>query len=297
MSDAQDTPPPTAQAQHTPPSTHTSETARRSRAQRFSPSMGWKAFWSEIVIVVLGVAIALVANEAVETWSWRSKVNDADARLAGDIAWAFLWSAEKSVAQPCVDAQLAAMSRNVLKSGDTLQPLPVGNALDRQWVVRMPSRPYRFPVWDALLADGTASHFPARRQAILGRISDDMAMARAFEAVTRDLDGALLVMRDPIPLDPVVRADLLTNINRLRSVWGNERLYARQRMRMIADAGNAPPDAMVESFLNAEGKHPSGNDFSGVVPYCKANGLRLADWRDYREITLTVGAPGAGKAQ
>ena len=31
------------------------------RRRRFSPSMGWKAFWSEILIVVLGVAIALAA--------------------------------------------------------------------------------------------------------------------------------------------------------------------------------------------------------------------------------------------
>ena len=29
----------------------------RSRWQRFSPSMGWKAFWSEIIIVILGVLI------------------------------------------------------------------------------------------------------------------------------------------------------------------------------------------------------------------------------------------------
>lgn len=35
------------------------EPARRSRWQRFSPSMGWKAFWSETLIVVIGVAIAL----------------------------------------------------------------------------------------------------------------------------------------------------------------------------------------------------------------------------------------------
>ena len=47
------------------------ETAsRRSRWQRFSPSMGWPAFWSEILIVVLGVVIALGANEAVEEWNW-----------------------------------------------------------------------------------------------------------------------------------------------------------------------------------------------------------------------------------
>ena len=103
-------------------------------------------------------------------------------------------------------------------------------------------------------------------------------------------------MRDPIALDPVVRADLLTNINRLRSLWGNERLYARQRMRLIADAGIAPSDAAVELFLNAEGKHPSGSDFSGAVSDCKKKGLPLGDWRDYRDVVFTVGAPGSGDA-
>ena len=56
--------------------------------------MGWRAFWSEIVIVVLGVVIALAANEAVQEWTWRNKVEDAEARLRGDITWIFLWSAE-----------------------------------------------------------------------------------------------------------------------------------------------------------------------------------------------------------
>lgn len=268
------------------------EPARRSRWQRFSPSMGWPAFWSEILIVVLGVAIALAASEVVDAWNWRIKVKEAEARLQGDIAWVFLWSAEKSVTQPCVDAQLAAMGRNVLESGDVLQPLPVGTVLDRQWVVRMPTRPYRFPVWEALLADGTASHFSTQRQAILGRISHDMAQAHAYEAETRGLDGSLLVMRDPIALDPVVRADLLTNINRLRSLSGTERLYARQRMRMIADAGNAPSEEAVERFLNAEGKNPPGSDFSGVVHFCQSHELPVADWRDYREVGFTVAAPG-----
>jgi plasmid stability protein len=180
------------------------EPARRSRWQRFSPSMGWQAFWSEILIVVLGVAIALAASEAVEAWNWRNKVTEAETRLEGDITWVFLWSAEKSVSQPCVDAQLAAMNRKVLESGDTLVPMPVITTMDREQVVRMPTRPYRFPVWEALLGDGTASHFPAQRQAILGRVSEDMAQARAYEAETRALGGALLVMRDPIALDPVV---------------------------------------------------------------------------------------------
>lgn len=259
--------------------------------------MGWPAFWSEILIVFLGVVIALAANEAVEQWNWRNKVADAETRLKGDITWVFLWSAEKSVSQPCVDAQLAAMARNVLESGDTLAPMPVFTTLDRQQVVRMPTRPYRFPVWDALVADGTASRFSTQRQAFLGRISDGMAQALVHEAETRRLGGALLAMRDPLPLDPVVRAELLDQINSLRSVWQHERLYARQHMRLIADAGDAPADEVVERFLNIDGKHPAGNDHSGMSHHCKTNGLPLADWRDYREISARIGAPGDADAR
>ena len=259
-------------------------TAHRSRWQRFSPSMGWRAFWSEILIVVLGVVIALAANEAVQDWSWRNKVEDAEARLQGDIAWAFLWAAEKAASQPCVDAQLAALSRTVLESGETLKPAPVLTNLNREFVVRMPNRPYRFPVWDALLADGTATRFAPQRQAFLGHISDSMARARLDEADTHRLVGSLLVMREPIALDAGVRADLLTRINELRALSMRHALGAQQDMRRIADAGSAPPDDAVESFLNASGKHPSGARFSGMTHFCKTQGLPIGDWRDYRKL-------------
>jgi hypothetical protein len=271
------------------------EAPRRSRWSRFSPSMGWRAFWSEILIVVLGVVIALAANEAVADWSWNHKVQDAETRLQGDITWAFLWAAEKSASQPCVDAQLVVAGRNVLESGDVLQAMPVVTSLDLQYVVRMPNRPYRFPVWDALLADGTASHFSTQRQALFGRISDGMAQSRAYEVEMRRLGGNLLLLRDPIALDPVVRADLLTNINTLRSLTAIEGLNARQRMRVIADAGLAPPDEMVERFLNASGKNPSGSDFSGMPHFCTTRGLPVGDWRDYQKgPAINILYPGAG---
>ncbi len=275
-----------------------SETPRRSRWQRFSPSMGWKAFWSEIIIVVLGVVIALAANEAVQDWSWRNKVKDGEARLQGDIAWAFLWAAEKAVSQPCIDAQLAAAGRIVLESGDVLKPMPVVSSLDLQFVVRMPNRPYRFPVWDALLADGTASHFSTQRQAFFGRISDGMAQSRTYEAESRRVGGNLLLLRDPIALDPVVRADLLTNINNLRSLTAIEGLNAKQRMRVIADAKLAPPDKVVERFLNASGENPNGADFSGMPHFCKTQGFPVADWRDYQKLpAINIFYPGAGVAK
>jgi len=270
-----------------PDTEQTPGSSSRSRWRRFSPSMGWRAFWSEIVIVVLGVVIALAANEAVQDWSWRSRVADADARLYSDIVWAFLWSAEKYTSQPCADAQLSALGRNVLESGDALTPAPVLISNGQPYIVRMPNRPYRFPAWDALVADGTATHFALQRQAFLGRISASMEQARQNEEETRRLMGSLMVMRDPIPLDRAVRADLLTHVEELRSLAASEALIAQQRMRLIADYGSAPPASVVESFLNISGKNESSSEFSGTVQFCKARGLPLADWRDYRKATVS----------
>lgn len=265
---------------------------------RFSPSMGWRAFWSEIVIVVLGVAIALAANEAVQEWSWRNKVSDAEARLRGDIAWTFLWAAEKYATQPCVDAQLAALGRSVLESGQTLAPASVMTSSNVTYVVRSPNRPYRFPVWDALVSDGTASHFTPQRQAFLGRISDATRNAGLSEADTRRLMGRLLVMRHPIALDAVVRADLLTQINELRTLTSYEALNALQRMRVIVDAGSAPNADVVEAFLNGAATNASAADASGTVKFCKAQGLPLADWNDLQKASSGSALfPGAGLAK
>lgn len=93
-----------------------------------------------------------------------------------------------------------------------------------------------------------------------------------------------MVMREPLALDPAVRADLLTTINELRSIITTESLNARQRMRRIADAGDAPSADVVDTFLNAAGKNPSGGNFSGMPQFCKAQGLPIGDWRDYQKL-------------
>lgn len=46
------------------------------RLRKLTPLHGWRPFWGEVGIVVLGVLIALGAQQAVETWSWRGQVRD-----------------------------------------------------------------------------------------------------------------------------------------------------------------------------------------------------------------------------
>jgi hypothetical protein len=257
--------------------------------------MGWKAFWSEILIVVLGVAIALAASEAVQEWNWRNKVNDAEARLKQDVDWLFIWYAEVVVTQPCIDAHLEALGRQVLASGEVLQPVPAHRLNSRiRVVVPLPDRPYVFGTWDALGADGTATHFARDRQMHMDGIARAAARARERGSESQRLRGRLQVMRDAIPLDPGVRATLLGDIHHLRILNESVSVSAKQQMNRIAEAFGRP-DAARAARLDAfflDGPRPGeAGGFSATAAFCKEQGLPLAEWQDVIDPAATATPP------
>ena len=252
------------------------QAARRSRWRRFSPSMGWRAFWSEIVIVVLGVVIALAANEAVEQLNWRSKVRDADARLAVDVESLFFYSAEQFATQPCINAQLDALAHRVLASGATLTPAPViveSNYPTRpSFVIRMPTKPWQFAVWEALVANGTATHFSAAWQDRYNGIAGNAAMARSMRIEANQIIGRLRALSYPMPLDAGARRDFLVDIEGLRRHSTSTMVTGGNLIRSITGAGIAPRAEAVDDYLAD----------SGTVQFCKQQHLPIAEWRDYK---------------
>ena len=253
--------------------------ARRSRWQRFSPSMGWRAFWSEIVIVVLGVVIALAANETVQDWSWRSKVKDGEARLREDTALIFARSAERYATAPCVDAQLEALIGRVMDSGERLDPAPIHAIYNQQLVLVSPLRSFRFPTWDALVADGTAIHMSRERQAMYSRLGDSMSSMRLSMEEFMRLRARLLVLGHPIVLDVVTRNQLLTDLEALRAMNAADARSLGQEMHLIAQQDLAPSADRVEQLLA-----------TGVGKFCREQGLPLADWRDVSSTLVGSGS-------
>ena len=240
--------------------------------------MGWKAFWSEIVIVVLGVAIALAANQAVEDWSWRNKVQDGEARLRSDVDWAFFWMAEHYATNPCVQAQLVSLTTHLMQRGADFAPVPVHSDVSTsRFVVRIPYRPYRFSVWDALVANGTATHLPLQRHDSYGYVASEMARMRMRTEQANQLTGQLMILSHPIELDAGVREDLLANVEDLRQRYAADAFSAQQRLRRIVESLGTPSAQAVTAFL----------DESGTIRFCKQRGLPLADWRDVYKPTAS----------
>ena len=175
---------------------------------------------------------------------------------------------ELYVTAPCVNSQLSMLTDNLLKSGDKISPMPVFNETDAgafEWdfIVRLPNRPYRFPIWETLLADGTAAHFSPARQEAYSYIN--FAMNRFHSEITKSQDATarLDVMAFPVTLDAGVRKDLLVDIQEQKRRTIFLSIYAQRLMVRIRDMDSQPKADVVNAELNN----------SGTVRLCKAQNL------------------------
>jgi hypothetical protein len=106
------------------------------------PLHGWRAFAGEVGVIVLGVLIALAAQELAESLSWRAKVNAALGDMnnelgSGDGPEAY----ERLAIRDCVASHLAR-ARAAVESGDRAESRIL---IDSFWV---PNR-----TWDSLARD------------------------------------------------------------------------------------------------------------------------------------------------
>jgi len=90
------------------------------------PLHGWREFAGEVGIIVIGVLIALGAEQLIERLQWRDKVHETtiqlDAELHRDAASAYDWL----VVAPCIDGQLQAIDAALASARQThrLRPTP-----------------------------------------------------------------------------------------------------------------------------------------------------------------------------
>src|SRR5438270_8687546 len=117
------------------------------------PLHGWRAFVGEVGLIVLGVLIALSAEQVVEVFHWRSEVQQARRAMALELGDSIGQSYERQRIDPCVDRrldQIAKILDTAEKSG-RLPPIgPIGSTPWRTWVHES---------WDSTKAGQVAPHF------------------------------------------------------------------------------------------------------------------------------------------
>ncbi len=93
------------------------------------PIHGWREFINEVGIIIIGVGIALAAEQAIETAHWNHVVAEEDAAMVVEIRANHAALLARVMMQPCIDRRLAELG-DVFRRHDAGQPLgliaPIG---------------------------------------------------------------------------------------------------------------------------------------------------------------------------
>lgn len=163
------------------------------------PLHGWRAFAGEVGIIVLGVLIALAANEFVDGLQWRQKVNHAEAAMRLELSNDDAPQAyARILIAPCLDAEIERIH-------DGAGQMPADHLRGLVAAYVPPIRGWDSEAWKAVLGSDVGSHMGPDRLVqwsspyrLMPALSDDNTRERDLAI---DLHEALPPSGEPSPAD------------------------------------------------------------------------------------------------
>jgi hypothetical protein len=204
------------------------------------PWRGWREFVKEVATIVLGVLIAIGAEQVVERLHWAHEVRSARAAIAAEMGRSNGHLAYRLAAEPCIARRLDALE-SVIERTARRDPVPrlgviipdIGNALNDN-------------VWANYRAAQTLPHFDDKEQAQLSAYYLQINSLRQFLLDETNTWEVLRVLQgDPSRLGPVDIAGLRVALqharfdNQLIAVIAADELDTSKRLNI----GSVAPDA------------------------------------------------------
>ena len=128
------------------------------------PLHGWRQLLGEIGIIVVGVLIALAAQQFVENLNHRSEAMEARAAIQGELEINMARLASRSAQRPCVDRRLAEIQSILDHAAGG------GEATPPNWVGRPQFWTMQSVRWDAVSQAGRAALLPTEELADYGNM-------------------------------------------------------------------------------------------------------------------------------
>jgi hypothetical protein len=233
------------------------------------PLHGWREFAGEVGIIVLGVLIALGAEQVVETLHWKHLAAGGRESVGEELDEAFFDASEMAITQPCVDRQLQQLESAVLVSGP-FRPVPSYSDGQTSFAFRAPSRSWSSNIWQTVSSDGTAAHFDRKTRLGLAKVYSLIVYLREHDSTADQLRQRLSALSRPIKPDDATRASLVADIEQERSQYLLMAMLSDQLIGLAEDIGFAPKPA----DLHADG--------SLTLKFCRAHHLPLGMVRPVR---------------
>ena len=192
------------------------------RLIRLNPPNGWNAVAWELAIVVLGVLIALGAQEAAEELRWRDEVRLTEDALTIEIADSVVHASERQMVSRCLSDRLGNLIGKVSSNqgrwmGD---PMPINRSPRAVTTVsnapyRTPNRPWSGNVWEAAQNGGVFNHMKRERVAAFSKVYARMEGLRGVNEAEHQVFPQLLFLSFDTSLDAGTRQQALSRLGQL----------------------------------------------------------------------------------
>jgi len=209
------------------------------------PVHSWRELLTEIGVIVVGVGIALAAEQIVDAVHWHYRVEDAMAAVTLELRddtgpQIFV----RAAAAPCYDSQLDGI-RGAIEAGRSRAEV---TALIERFAP--PRRTWSSNAWDSMLASGAAAHLPTEKMTRLGWIYTGIPAARALAAQDADDLVALRPTRHSGDRLSTSEADtMLAAVARLRTTNRRWDTAAAFVLAVLEENGVAPTPEQRNRFL------------------------------------------------
>jgi len=225
------------------------------------PVRNWREFLTEIGTIVIGVLIALAAEQAVEALHWRAQVAEAREVIATELAGNLRNSIFRMRTERCTERRLDMLAQILDTAAHSGALPPVGD-------IGLPSLfQWTSGAWDGVVASQTATHFPRQQLAELATIYGFVHKADSFNLAEANIWAELHTMVGPgRRLDPPDEARLRAALslarydNRTLTILGLRIVQRMEKQDM--------PFSKDDLDLIAAGKHRvlTANRYSICLP-------------------------------
>ena len=139
------------------------------------PLHGWRELAGEVGIIVLGVLIALGAEQLIENWHWKQRVREAEASMTKELGEDDgAQAGARRAISPCIERRLDAAEQALIAERDRGVPFVAP---------KLPTPPFR--TWDS-----NAWHAAVSSDATSHMATDRMYAWSAPYSLTGDMDQA-----------------------------------------------------------------------------------------------------------
>lgn len=243
--------------------------AKRGRSlliRRFKPLHGWRAFFGEVGVIVLGVLVALGAQQLAEKVADRKLASEAMDALRSDVReqnWALI---SYEIVAPCVFAQIDAIEKRLIEGDRTPVERYRDPSLGNGFVINVPTAAFSTSTWDSIqnndqlrLLDpevvGTAGTYYARFENL-----------RHFTLDAIDNGAALNALSVKMPSDEAGQLRAIERLELMRKDMARLELIARQGRQRLAAVG----------LLDREAGLDENFDDNRTIRFCRDHHFPLA---------------------